>query len=66
MDERCARVSPELSCRLIMLKNFGYRAMLLPYESYGRKLVTDCSGGVLDLLESVVELHSLDDLGEVV
>ena len=25
-------VSPELSCRLIMLKNFGYRAMLLPYE----------------------------------
>ncbi len=25
-------VSPELSCRLIILKNFGYRAMLLPYE----------------------------------
>ena len=25
-------VSPELSYPLIMLKNFGYRAMLLPYE----------------------------------
>ncbi len=25
-------VSPESSCRLIMLNNFGYRAMLLPYE----------------------------------
>ncbi len=25
-------VSPELSCRLIILRNFGYRAMLLPYE----------------------------------
>jgi len=24
-------VSPELSCRLTILKNFGYRAMLLPY-----------------------------------
>jgi hypothetical protein len=35
-------------------------------ESYGRKLVTGCSGGVLGLLDAVLDRHSLDDLGEVV
>ncbi len=34
--------------------------------SYGRKLVTGCSGGVLDFLDPVLKRHSLDDLGEVV
>ncbi|MCP4318498.1 MAG: Rieske 2Fe-2S domain-containing protein [Hyphomicrobiales bacterium] len=34
--------------------------------SYARKLVTGWSGGVLDLLDAVLESHSLDDLGEVV
>ena len=35
-------------------------------RSYGRKLVTGFSGGVLDLLDPVLERHSLTDLGEVV
>ena len=33
--------------------------------SYGRKLVTERSGGVLNLLDSVLERHSLNDLTEV-
>jgi hypothetical protein len=36
------------------------------FMSYDRKLVMDCSGGVLDLFYSVLECHSLDDLGEMV
>ena len=35
-------------------------------ESYCRKLVTVCSGGVLNLLDSVLESHSLDDFGEMI
>lgn len=34
--------------------------------SYGQKLVTRLSGGVLDLLYPVLERHSLNDFGEVV
>ena len=34
--------------------------------SYCRKLVTVCSGGVLNLLDSVLESHSLDDFGEMI
>jgi hypothetical protein len=34
-------------------------------KSYARKLVTAISCGVFDLLDAVLELHSLDDLGEV-
>ena len=33
--------------------------------SYARKLVTAISGGVFDLLDTVLEFHSLDDLGEL-
>jgi len=33
--------------------------------SYGRKLVTVISGGVFDLLDAVLEFHSLDELGEL-
>ncbi len=34
--------------------------------SYCRKLVTVCSGGVLNLLYTVLEPHALDDLGEMI
>ena len=34
--------------------------------SYCRKLVTECSGGVLNLLDAVLEPHSLDDFGEMI
>ena len=34
-------------------------------RSYARKLVTAISGGVFDLLDTVLEFHSLDDLGEL-
>ncbi len=34
--------------------------------SYARKLVTVISGGVFDLLDTVLERHSLDDVAEVI
>ena len=34
-------------------------------RSYARKLVTAISGGVFDLLDAVLEFHSLDELGEL-
>ena len=34
-------------------------------KSYARKLVTAISGGVFDLLDAVLEFHSLDELGEL-
>ncbi len=34
--------------------------------SYARKLVTEISGGVFDLLDPVLERHSLNEFGELV